>query len=395
MTVWKLGRIRNSALSCAALGLATTSLAACGATTSEAVSGDSLTIPYLAAVAGPAAGAKEDIEVPPELIMQKVSGAEKSGKLPELKIVMHENNLDPTQAVRDFKNVMESDPVVILGAQSNTATAIAPLAARAKVPFVALGTSSVATAADNRPWVFTPWADAQEVQGQAVGQWLDKEPQVKKVVVIINEQEAASKVQGDAASKGAESADAEVVETVSIDTDTTDFAPVIARAKKADADGVIIATQPAQASALAEVIQEQNWDVSGYLIQNTLSEGFFTTVGDAADGFYAGSTFFAGSKEPTVAKYVADFKKLSGDIPPTYPQIYDGLELLVAALETVDLEGMTVTEAREAIRDALEAACTTAVTGQELCFNDDGYVEAAPILLTVGKGGSLTEVASQ
>lgn len=376
------------ALPCAALAVAACTLAACGESEQVASGGETVTIPYLASTTGPAAGFKQDMVVPPQIVTMELENGDRN--LPKIEFDRMEDSLDPAQAVRNFREAMKEDPIAILGVSSNTSAAIAPLANAQKVPFIATGASKVSIASDNRPWVYTPWADPAKVQGTAVQQWLELEPDVKRVVMIQNEQEAASKTQGDAAAGGLEAAGAQLVGKVGFNTSTTDFAPLVTRAAGYNPDGIIVASTPPQASAIDQAIRKQNIDASVYQIQNSIAEGFFTTIGDAAEGYYGGTTFFAGADTPSVGKYVKEFEERSGGVRPTYSQIYDGFQFLMAAIEKANVEGKSTDEAREAVRQALDEVCIAAVIGREECFNDQGYIEQPPILLKFGKDGGAT-----
>jgi branched-chain amino acid transport system substrate-binding protein len=382
-------RLPWRALSCALLALVACTVAACGDSGETASDGGTVTIPYLGSSTGPAAGFKQDIQVPPRLATMELERSPRPG-MPKVKFERLEDGLDPARAVKNFREAMKSDPIAVLGVTSNTSAAIAPLAKAEKVPFIATGASKVSIAADNRPWVYTPWADPAQVQGTAVKQWLELEPEVKRVVMVQNEQEAASKTQGDAAAGGLEAAGAELVGKVAFNTSTTDFAPLVTRAASYKPDGIIVASTPPQASAIDQAIRKQGIEASVYQIQNSIAEGFFTTIGDAAEGYYGGTTFYADASTPSVKEYVTEFEKLSGGVRPTYSQIYDGFRFLLAALEKADIAGKSTDEARDAVRLALDEVCITAVIGRKECFNDQGYIEQPPILLRFGKDGKAT-----
>lgn len=365
-------------------GLAAVGLLAAGCgggATASGSPGKTLTIPYIASTTGPAAGYKADFKVPPKLV-KKMLGKTNGQKVPNVKFKFLEAGLSPSRGVRDFRQAMKSDPVVVMGGGSTVSTAVAPLANRAGVPFIATGASKVSIAAKNRPWVFTPWASPQQVQGAAVKRWLKHEPQIKRVVMLENVQDAASKTQGDAAAAGVKAAGKTLAGVVSFNTGTTDFAPLISKAKSLKPDGIIVASTPPEASSIDKAIKQSlGARISVYQIQNTLSQGFFTTVGAAAKGNYAGTTFYAGASSPGVQKYVTSFKKLSGGVRPTYAEIYDGFQFLTAALKKVDLAGKSTKDARKALDHALRNTCIDPVVGNKECFNSQGYVKKQPLLL--------------
>ncbi len=353
--------------------------------------GSTLIIPFLASNTGPAAAMRDDVRVPAMMVVNAANTAHRPG-LPEFSIKFYDSQLDPKQAVRNYQEIVKSDPVLIMGSFSSTSGAVAPLANRDGIPFIA-GFSSVADIArKNRPWVFNTTPDLVVVIGDGVKAWFKREPSVKKVVMIQDQKDLAATVQGDGAAKGVTAAGGTMVGTVTFETGATDFAAIVTRAKAMAPDGIVVASLPADGAAIVQEIRRQGMHASLFLVQSVLGQGFYQTVGNAAEGAYAATTFFVDDPSPAVQEYVKAFEKASGGLKPVFGLSYESWSFAVAALEKAQVVGKSVKDARLAVRKALETVTIKGVTGMPLHFNAEGFCPHPAILLRIGANGKVEKV---
>lgn len=357
--------------------------------------GDTLTIPYLADITGPAASAKNEMLIPAQMVVDEINKASPQG-VPKLKIKVYDSQEDPAQAIRNFQTIKDSNPVVVVGSYSATANPVAPVANDAGIPFIAGFTSVISIATDNRPNVFAATPDIAVLEGNALKSWQEAKPSVKRVVVIEDTKNVATSTQGDAAVAALKKLGMSVAGTVSFETGATNLTPLVQKAAGMHPDGVIIAALAPDMVALSKTVKQQGLakSASVFLLPSGLNAGFFKTIGDDADGYYGGTFFYPGASSPATVAYVNEFKKRSGGSPPGTDLEYTAWKLLAAALTEAKVQGMTVDQARAAVRDALTKASITGATGKERSFNSQGYEQPFDVVLKLGNGGSAQLVAS-
>jgi branched-chain amino acid transport system substrate-binding protein len=368
-------------------------LSACGSGSGGTdVVGDEITIPVLSSTTGPAAPFAKDNTVPAELAVAEYNANRPDGA-PTIVLATTDAQLDPGKAVAAYRSALAKNPVVYMGGLTAESSAIAPLANKDKIPFVPTLTSVVSVATANRPWTFVPAASYDDTMREGAGLWLGKEPSAKKVVLLGDDANSATKAQGTATTAGVKAAGREMGDTFTFQTGLTDFGPIIAKIKSSGADGIVVAALPNDAAAAMKEIRRQNVDKPVFLTQSALGSAFFSNVGDAARGAYGAGTFFAGDTSPGTVAYVKAFQEKSGGLPPSFDTPYLAWKLVLAAIGKADIKGKTVPDAREAIKDALGSVQITSLSGDTFAVNKDGYTPQKPILLQVGTDGKPAKVA--
>lgn len=359
-------------------------LGGCGSplapSSSDTVEGDTITIPFLAGATGPAAPLAKDVRIPAEIVVDKAN-ASGNPKLMKISVDYIDDQLDPKQAVTEFQNIQRSNPILIVGSFSSTSAAVAPLANKAEIPFIAGFSSVTSIASDNRPWTFTTTPELADILGEGVKGWFAQEPDVKRVVLIRDVKDLAARSQAQNVSDGITAAGGEVVGTVDFQTGETDFAAIVNKVRSYNADGIAIGALPTDGGAILRELKRQGVTASRFLTQSVIGAGFSEAVGDAADGAYSSLFFSNADPAPAVREYVAEFKKRSGGLAPSFALSLDTWNVVVKALEMADVHGKTVTEAREAVRKALETLTVDNVAGGTLSFNEQGYMPHPSILV--------------
>lgn len=140
----------------------------------------------------------------------------------------------------------------------------------------------------------------------------------------------------------------DIVYTSAVEETSTDFKPLLLRAKEAGADVMYLLTYYKTTSLLVQQANDVGFtDVKIGAVGSNYSSEFLELAGDAANGVYMATTFFPESEDVEVRDYVEAFEAKHGHQPNLFATYaYDGLLSLAKAHEESD-------GTRQGVRDAL------------------------------------------
>ena len=359
----------------------------------DTVSKKSITIVHMASTTGAIASYRASI-IPPTQMALKVINADGGINGATLKSKEYDSASKPAQAVSTYRRVSK-DTVAIVGPNSSAElSAVAPLANAAGIPLVAGLPSIVQIAKDNRPNVFMTSPSFQPVAKDATDAWFAKTG-VKNVAVLSNTQDISTKGQADYSIAAMKSSDRKIVRKVDFQNGTTDFGPLVKRTVAGSVDGVFVCSQPQDGVAIVQELKRQEYGGPILLCQFSFGPQFTDNVGKAGIGVYTfTSLWLQGNPAPSVAKWVAEYEK-AAKTPANAPAalVYESWLLLAEAMRKADVTGMPVDKARKAIAAELPKVSITGITGDEVKFNKDGFIDRAGTLLQVGPNGESVKVS--
>ncbi|MET1132064.1 MAG: ABC transporter substrate-binding protein [Aeromicrobium sp.] len=334
----------------------------------------------------------------------------------DLEVVALDNRSKPEEVPALMRRLVGEDVNIILGASSTPLTATGAQAAdQLKVPLLVPMEAGDVIIGEGRKYVFKlapsvladqGWA-AQSVRAAAEG--AEKAGDPIKTAFMIHASTGAypeAKIAWERTLKE-EYPDVDLIDTISFDeASTSDFGPLVAKAKAANPDLLIFGGNPQSAFQFYPALQDSGWQPKatvGALGGNTNAQ-FIPTVGaEAADGDIAGNYWTAELEAGENAKqtpqgFVDDYKEAyDGQVPDGVGAYYYSAGAVVAeALREVD----DVND-KEAISKALREVDIAGINGDEdglyivshgVEFDEKGFNAAAVGLVTQIQGGKYLPV---
>lgn len=289
-----------------------------------------------------------------------------SGKY-DIDLEIRDSGSEQTQAVKLMNDAARSDAdAVVYGPLSATALALAPIAARTKVPFIALqsGVDGVVDAGDNIFRVSTPQSRFYPSLFEYLG-----EQDVKKVASFYMSDSATIKELGDEVIPAlAKEHGMELVNVGTVTGKQTDFKAIADKVVAAKPDAVFAGTQGAQNVTVITQLRRAGFE--GLIFgSGGFAGGVLDPLGEKADGIVYPEWFSASTTLPVGKQFVTDYQAAYGKAPLTFAgEAFDATRLLQKALDGVEGE---VT--RESLLQGLVAATEAgfpAAQGEPLKFED-------------------------
>ncbi len=316
----------------------TTTMAAETTTTGMAgPSGDPIVIGAIVSATGPASPLGEPERAALVMLEAEINKVGILGR--PIKIVIEDDQSNPTEAVTAVNKLIQQDKVVaILGSSISASTlAIKPITEAAGMPLMALAASNKITEPPI-DWTWrAPPRDALAV-GAALG-YIQNTMKLKKIAVLHDENAYGASGAADIAARAADFG-LEIVATESYKTEDTDLTAQLTKIKGATPDAVIVwGTNPGPAVAAKNMKQLGMTQpfVGSHGIAN---KSFIDLAGDAAEGviFPAGrllvpDSFTDPAQKAIVDQFVAAFTAVTGNPPPTFAgHAFGGLTLVLEAI---------------------------------------------------------------
>ncbi len=298
----------------------------------------------------------------------------------KLQLIYHDDQSNPTEAVRGATRLIREENVqAILGASTGSSTlALAPIAARAGVPvFAPVATQSVGLRSNSFfAWVFRT-CPPSAVTIRAMMEKAVFMPNIKKVA-IFHQEDAYGKDEGDLAQNMIKAhGKIDIVAVASAPLSATDLSAAATRIRNADPDIVLLLTSaPAMGGAFVRAAEQANLKA---LILGSLSvnqKPFVDAAGKSGNGVM--SVSLGNWDEPSAKQMeLGKLLKAAGKEPAGYAEIIGstGIIALSEALRHVDGE---VTGKK--IRDAAENICGYKGTYADgaLCYSKDQHEGFGP-----------------
>jgi branched-chain amino acid transport system substrate-binding protein len=312
-----------------------------------------------------------------------------------LEIIFHDDRTDPTEAVRGASKLVRQDGVVaILGSTTGNSTlAFLPIAARGKVPALALNATSSVTAASNSffPWSFRACVNTDQMTQGALDAVVVKGG--LKTVAVVHSEDAFGREGVDLVKALAQKdGKFQVVETASVPLNAIDLSTTAARIRNAKPDFTfIISSSAAMGAAFVRSARQIGYDgkIGGTVI--LAQKAFVDAAGPAGDGVIIAG--FNNWDDPLPKEVELGKTMSAAGIPPAgYGEILgaNGILILAEAIRRVkgDVTG-------DAIRDALETISDfdgTPMNGKVNISSTkhDAYGTEALVITRVEKGKLIT-----
>lgn len=319
-----------------------------------------IVIPSIDSMTGPAAFAGILAEKGADLAVSEINESGYLGEGVTIKIDVKDDTTAPDVAASEFSK-LAADPnvaVVIGPVISAGGVQVSPLAEDAGLPIVYTQAGSPGVVIGDYTFRMTPPMDSYWV---GVADYVADQG-VKTIGVIYDNANATLIATAEGAVPAvAEAAGAEIVESIGLPTDTTDYKAPVDKILAANPDAVATLTTGAANNTILSLLADQGYTAeSGKVllgfagIQNNLGE-----IGDKGYGVTYSSIFDLATENPDSIKFIEAYKAFHGEDPANYgAERYDAVYLIadgmLAACNTTD---------RQAIRDGMAEVASQPRTG--------------------------------
>lgn len=315
-----------------------------------------------------------------------------------LAVVMMDDAANPREDTPLVLRLTTEDEVMaILGPLTNAGFQTAALLAdELRVPLATVGSSQSGSADQDRPWGFRFGLLDSVATSKAIASFRKLYPSVKRMVIAGDVQESDSGYMVKNIYPSAlREAGLEIVDTVYLETGTSDVSAVIAKIRGLNPEGIALSAQAPQAVALARELQRQRVRVPVVASLQNWGGPEIGLAGDAVEGWVAAGAFDEDTQDPRGRAYLERFGKMGEADPavgkPARPgpwaQTYDAVMALAQVMRQAQVTPETdISQARMAILAGLrDLRGFKGITG-DISMLPNGDI-AAPSLSFVARGG--------
>lgn len=178
----------------------------------------------------------------------------------------------------------------------------------------------------------------------------------------------------------------QVVYSTPVEETSSDFKPLLLKAKESGADVVEFITYYSTTSLLVKQAKQVGLNAKLTAVGSNFSPEFLKLAGADANGVVMDTAFYPGSNNPNTKKFVEAFTKKYGYAPNNFAAVaYDGIKQLVWAYENSD-------GTRKGIRDALASGKDIpSVVYAEQKYNAERRIDNPTFTWLVVKDGTFVE----
>lgn len=303
---------------------------------------------------GTAAPVGTDVKHGAELAVDEINKSGKLGDI-ELKLTVTDGTTQVPREVNLINQAINSDAIAVgYSPYAPGVGATAPLAQRAKVPFISIA-GDQPDVLDVGEYIFHTSAAPDSYQGALAKYWADKG--VKSVVRIWDSDNGSLASIAKAWTPAAKENGLEIVKDYPIKLADTEFSAIASQIASLNPDAIELAALANQFNTIATQLKRAGWkgEIGGV---NASVAYFLPSLEKTADGVVYPTEWSSSQTDEKTQKFVAAFKERFGDTPRVYAaQGYDGIQFVAEGLLKAD----SVT--REGLKDGLHAVQKEGFTG--------------------------------
>jgi len=178
----------------------------------------------------------------------------------QLEALKEDDQLRPAESVRAYRKLARDGVVAMFGPISSTSWEnVVPLTEQEKVPIV--NTTAQKPQIGNSKYTLRMTSHDLNMMPSGVAQFAKLKPNVKRVVIMGDVKEVATKTALDAFEAEAKKNGMTVVETIDFTTQTTEFSPIVIKLRELKPDAIMIASLTGAFVALAKEMNAQQLNV--------------------------------------------------------------------------------------------------------------------------------------
>ncbi|MSQ19016.1 MAG: amino acid ABC transporter substrate-binding protein [Betaproteobacteria bacterium] len=178
-----------------------------------------------------------------------------------IELVVEDDKFTPQESVLMFRKHAGQGVVVVLGPISSSSWEnVSPLAPRISLPVISF-TFTFKEGVPNGEWAMGVSPDERTMLPEAFDEFVKLHPNVKKVVIAADIKQASGAAAIPIFQAAAKKHGVQVLDVIEFETATTDFAPIITRAKSKTPDAILSAGVPPSVIAMTRELGSQKVDV--------------------------------------------------------------------------------------------------------------------------------------
>jgi branched-chain amino acid transport system substrate-binding protein len=288
-----------------------------------------------------------------DMFLEKYSDL--GGAAGKLVPIIYDTRWSGTEAISLVRKLIDSDQVeVIVGPMSSTESEVAlPVANRMETPIITPTAAKPGIASANRPWAFGFATTADKLDGSLVKAWLDKNPSIKSVVILVDAKDGVSSSECTRVFPPAlDKAGVKVLDTISFQTGDIDFSAQVTKASGLKPDGVVLCGLYTESAHVVKEMRRQGMTqpiVAGIAV---MSDRFNSLAGADANGIMSVTDFFAGNDDPAIVAWAQEYETRFKNPPTNVGALtYDTLYLTRECIRQRGVAGKDLAADRTAIRD--------------------------------------------
>jgi ABC-type branched-subunit amino acid transport system substrate-binding protein len=306
----------------------------------------------------------------------------------KVELVVEDDKLNPAESVLMFRKHAGQGVVAVLGPISSSSWEnISPLAPRISLPAISF-TFTYKEGVPNTEWSMGVSPDERTMLPEAMAEFAKLNPSVKKVVIAADVKQASGAAAIPIFQESAKKHGIQVLDVIEFETATTDFAPIVTRAKGKSPDALLTAGIVPGVIALLREMGSQKFDVPVFNNGMIWPGAFPQAAGPGFEKVYTVgfSTNEKLQKNPRHNAYIDAFQaKLKGN--PQMPQPpnpgnsvmgHEAMFMLADILKRKGIDGTTdIQKARQAVKDGMaETKEFNGVFNVKINQERNGYVRA-------------------
>ncbi len=305
-----------------------------------------------------------------------------------IELVVEDDKLNPQESVLMFRKHAGQGVVAVLGPISSSSWEnVSPLAPRISLPVISF-TFTYKEGVPNGEWAMGVSPDERTMLPEAFDEFVKLHPTVKKVVIAADIKQASGAAAIPIFQAAAKKHGVQVLDVIEFETATTDFAPIVTRAKSKNPDAVLSAGIPPAVIAMIREMGSQRMEMPLFNNGMIWPGAFPQAAGPGFERVYTVgfSTNEKQQRNPRHDAYIAAFQAKLKDNPmmrqPANPgNSIMGHEAMLMLADILKKKGVDGSMNAEKARLAVKAGMAETKEAQgvfNVKFNSErnGYVRA-------------------
>ncbi|MBM3487794.1 MAG: ABC transporter substrate-binding protein [Alphaproteobacteria bacterium] len=346
----------------AVLGLAAT-VAVAGVSGAAAQTKPAIKVGAILPMTGPIGTVGKMIVAAIELAVEDINtGGGINGS--KIELMVEDDQANPTQSVLMARRNAQNNAVIVLGPVTGTSWEnVAPTSTALKLPTINF--NSLKPQVANSEWAMRIHPNDSMMIPESMKQFIKLHPNVKRIVVMADMKEASAEAGAQEIIKFARANGLTVVDTIDFQTATTDFSPLVIKARGQQPDAVFSTGLLPTVLKLSKEMQTQGLDVPHFNNSMVWPGATPNVIGPAGKNFFsAGFTTneqIAGNER--FNRFLARYEeRVKNDTAIPKPANvgngtlqYDTVHMVAKMMRDKGIDGNTpITRARELMRDAMK-----------------------------------------
>lgn len=278
-----------------------------------------------------------------------------------LEMQREDDQLNPAESIRGYRKLARDGAFVSFGPISSTSWEnVIPLTERDKMPII--NTTSQKPQISNTRYTIRMTSHDLKMMPEGVAAFAKLKPGVKKVVIMGDVKEVATKTALDSFDREAKANGIEVLDTLAFTTRTTEFSPIVIKLRGLEPDAIFVSSLVPAVIALAKELDAQGIDIpilNNLIFWPTAGVNLIAPLGKEvyAMGFTTNEKVGNAAHDTYIARYqdrLANEKILKPANAANSTIAYEAVQMVAQIMRDKGIDGNTpVKEAREMIADGI------------------------------------------